>query len=240
MLHPGQHVASASGRYAATPDLPRPRTNGYYRPRPVIPHRLPPKMSRVTISIAPCDPSTSLVSEVRRITNFGVLDVRDRLSVGKPVFDQELFCNRTEDAFAKARALLSALERGGCPASTRRPTGNGCVSAACSPPASGTRSGPHRRPGYATGWSGARPRPQCLAQAAAQAAHHAYRELVLGWCPQDEDCAERVFQPHASLLELFQGLRRYANLSIGAYLLAIRRGQQWQFAYSWPGHPGEA
>jgi hypothetical protein len=70
-------------------------------------------MSRVTISIAPCDPSASLVSEVRRITNFGVLDVRDRLSAGKPVFDQELFCNRTEDVFAKARALLSALERGG-------------------------------------------------------------------------------------------------------------------------------
>ncbi|WP_093433745.1 hypothetical protein [Variovorax sp. 770b2] len=70
-------------------------------------------MSRVTISTAPCDPSASLVSEVRRITNLGVLDVRDRLSAGKPVFDQELFFNRTEDVFAKARALLSALECGG-------------------------------------------------------------------------------------------------------------------------------
>ncbi len=86
---------------------------GFSRPRPFIPHRLPPKMSRVTISIAPCDPSASLVSEVRRITSFGVLDVRDRLSAGKPVFDQEIFCNRTEDVFAKARALLSALESGG-------------------------------------------------------------------------------------------------------------------------------
>lgn len=39
--------------------------------------------------------------------------MRDRLSAGKPVFDQEIFCNRTEDVFAKARALLSALESGG-------------------------------------------------------------------------------------------------------------------------------
>jgi len=70
-------------------------------------------MSHVTISIAPCDPSVSLVGEVRRITNLGILEVRDRLSTGKPVFDQELFFNRTEDVFAKARALLSALERGG-------------------------------------------------------------------------------------------------------------------------------
>ena len=70
-------------------------------------------MSRVTISTAPCDPSASLVGEVRRITNLGVLDVRDRLSTGKPVFDQEIFSNRTEDVFAKARALLSTLERDG-------------------------------------------------------------------------------------------------------------------------------
>lgn len=70
-------------------------------------------MSRVTISTAPCDPSASLVSEIRRITKLGVLDVRDRLSTGKPVFDQALFSDRTEDVFAKARAVLSALERGG-------------------------------------------------------------------------------------------------------------------------------
>ncbi|BEP50767.1 MULTISPECIES: hypothetical protein [Variovorax] len=70
-------------------------------------------MSRVIVSTAPCDPSASLVSEVRRITNLGVLDVRDRLSAGKPVFDQELFFHRTEDVFAKALALLSALERAG-------------------------------------------------------------------------------------------------------------------------------
>jgi hypothetical protein len=84
-----------------------------YRPRPVIHYHLPAKMSRVTISTAPCDPSASLVSDVRRITKLGVLDVRDRLSAGEPVFDQELFGNRTEDVFAKARALLSALEYGG-------------------------------------------------------------------------------------------------------------------------------
>jgi len=70
-------------------------------------------MSRVTISTAPCDPSASLVSEIRRVTKLGVLDVRERLSSGSPVFDQELFSNRTEDVFAKARALLSALEGGG-------------------------------------------------------------------------------------------------------------------------------
>lgn len=70
-------------------------------------------MSRVTISAAPCDPTASLVSEVRRITNLGVLDVRDRLSTGKPLFDQELFGNRVEDVFAKARALLAALESSG-------------------------------------------------------------------------------------------------------------------------------
>jgi len=70
-------------------------------------------MSRVTISTAPCDPSASLVSEIRRITKLGVLDVRDRLSTGKPVFDQALFSDRTEDVFAKARAVLAALERGG-------------------------------------------------------------------------------------------------------------------------------
>lgn len=70
-------------------------------------------MSRVTISTAPCDPSASLVSDVRRITKLGVLDVRDRLSAGEPLFDQDLFGNRTEDVFAKARALLSALEYGG-------------------------------------------------------------------------------------------------------------------------------
>lgn len=67
-------------------------------------------MSRVTISTAPCVASASLVSAVRRITNLGVLEVRDRLSAGEPVFDQELFGNRTEDVFAKARALLSALK----------------------------------------------------------------------------------------------------------------------------------
>lgn len=39
--------------------------------------------------------------------------MRDRLSAGKPVFDQELFFNRTEDVFAIARALLSALECAG-------------------------------------------------------------------------------------------------------------------------------
>lgn len=70
-------------------------------------------MSRVTISTAPCDPSAALVSEIRRVTKLGVLDVRDRLSTGKPVFDQELFADRTEDVFAKARAVLSALEGGG-------------------------------------------------------------------------------------------------------------------------------
>ncbi|WP_431113129.1 hypothetical protein [Variovorax paradoxus] len=67
-------------------------------------------MSRVTISAAPCDPSASLVSEVRGITKLGVLDVRGRLAAGEPLFDEELFCSRTEDIFAKARALLSALE----------------------------------------------------------------------------------------------------------------------------------
>jgi hypothetical protein len=70
-------------------------------------------MSRVTISTAPCGASASLVNAVRRITNLRVLEVRDRLSSGEPVFDQELFGNRTEDVFAKARALLSALEQYG-------------------------------------------------------------------------------------------------------------------------------
>ena len=70
-------------------------------------------MSRVTISIARCDPSASLVGEVRRITGLGILEVHDRLSSGKPVFDQEIFFNRTEDVFAKARALLWVLESGG-------------------------------------------------------------------------------------------------------------------------------
>jgi len=70
-------------------------------------------MSRVTISITPCEPSVSLVGDVRRITNLGVLEVRHRLSEGEPVFDQELSGNRAEDVFAKARALLSAIEDGG-------------------------------------------------------------------------------------------------------------------------------
>jgi len=70
-------------------------------------------MSRVTISIARSDPSASLVGEVRRITGLGILEVHDRLSSGKPVFDQEIFFNRTEDVFAKARALLLVLESGG-------------------------------------------------------------------------------------------------------------------------------
>jgi hypothetical protein len=69
-------------------------------------------MSRVTISIAPRDPSVSLVGDVRRITGLGVLDVRRRLSEDEPVFDQELFGNRAEDVFARARALLSAIENG--------------------------------------------------------------------------------------------------------------------------------
>lgn len=86
---------------------------GRIRPEAVIHYEPKTKMSRVTISTAPCDASASLVSSVRRITKLGILDVRDRLSAGKPLFDQELFGNRTEDVFAKARALLSALEQGG-------------------------------------------------------------------------------------------------------------------------------
>ncbi|MDM0078513.1 hypothetical protein QTH90_29185 [Variovorax sp. J2P1-59] len=62
---------------------------------------------------APRDPSVSLVGDVRRITNLGVLEVRRRLLEGEPLFDQELFGNRAEDVFAKARALLSAIEDGG-------------------------------------------------------------------------------------------------------------------------------
>lgn len=46
--------------------------------------------------------------------------MRDRLSAGEPVFDQELFGNRTEDVFAKARALLSALEHGGASSTCQR------------------------------------------------------------------------------------------------------------------------
>ena len=71
------------------------------------------KMSRVTISTAPCDASISLVSAVRHITKLGILEVRHRLSAGEPLFEEELFGNRSEDVIAKARALLSALEQSG-------------------------------------------------------------------------------------------------------------------------------
>lgn len=68
------------------------------------------------------EPREHLYSAVRPVRLVGerssahyksrVLDVRDRLSAGKPVFDQELFFNRTEDVFADSAKHLSGV-RGG-------------------------------------------------------------------------------------------------------------------------------
>ncbi|WP_399677818.1 hypothetical protein [Xenophilus sp.] len=70
-------------------------------------------MSRVTISIRPCQPTASLIGRIRSITKLGIADVRDRLAGGEPLFDQEIFGSRVEDLFAQARGLLLALEEEG-------------------------------------------------------------------------------------------------------------------------------
>ena len=67
-------------------------------------------MIRISISVEPCKPPASLISEVRCVAKLGILEVRNRPSCGQPVFEQDLYAYPEENTFSTIRTLLSIFE----------------------------------------------------------------------------------------------------------------------------------
>ena len=67
-------------------------------------------MSRVNISTAPCDPSASLVSEVRRITNLGFSTCETVFPPGSPCSTRSFFSIEQKTSSQILRNIFQASE----------------------------------------------------------------------------------------------------------------------------------